>query len=132
MLNFFFYYSLFNISCLWLHSSTIVQIPPHDRHPCCSAIYFPLSGRILDLHPLERAMAHKPKRTQHFCHVPLCYSIFVPSVLTDTDFLPFLYVLVVTLQLSLSPSLILFHVVLSTSILSTPSSSAVSPVPNAI
>ena len=31
------------------------QIPPRDGHPCCSAIHFPLSGRVRDLHPLERA-----------------------------------------------------------------------------
>ena len=31
------------------------QIPPHDGHPCCSAIHFPLPGRVRDFHPLERA-----------------------------------------------------------------------------
>ncbi len=34
---------------------SFLQIPPRDEHPCCPAIYFPLSGRIRDLHPLERA-----------------------------------------------------------------------------
>ena len=34
---------------------SFLQILPHDRHPCCSAIRFPLSGRVLDSHPLERA-----------------------------------------------------------------------------
>ncbi len=34
---------------------SFLQIPPHDGHPCCSAIHFPLSGRVRDLHPLERA-----------------------------------------------------------------------------
>ena len=33
---------------------SFLQIPPHDGHPCCSAIHFPLSGRVRDLHPLER------------------------------------------------------------------------------
>ena len=31
------------------------QIPPHDGHPCCSAICFPLSGCIRDFHPQEPA-----------------------------------------------------------------------------
>ena len=34
---------------------SFLQIPPRDGHPCCSAIHFPLSGRVRDLHPLERA-----------------------------------------------------------------------------
>ena len=34
---------------------SFLQILPHDRHPCCSAIHFPLSGRVRDFHPLERA-----------------------------------------------------------------------------
>ncbi len=29
------------------------QILSHDKHPCCSAIHFPLSGHVRDLHPLE-------------------------------------------------------------------------------
>ena len=34
---------------------SFLQILPHGRHPCCSAIHFPLSRSIRDLHPLERA-----------------------------------------------------------------------------
>ena len=34
---------------------SFLQIPPHDGHPCCSAIHFPLSGHVWDFHPLERA-----------------------------------------------------------------------------
>ena len=34
---------------------SFLQIPPRDGHPCCSAIHFPLSGHVRDLHPLERA-----------------------------------------------------------------------------
>ena len=41
-----------------------LQILPRDRHPCCSAIHFPLSGHVRDLHPLERAHgAQTQKRT---------------------------------------------------------------------
>ena len=34
---------------------SFLQIPSHDGHPYCSAIHFPLSRSIRDLHPLERA-----------------------------------------------------------------------------
>ena len=34
---------------------SFLQIPPHDRHPCCSTIHFPLSGHVQDLHLLETA-----------------------------------------------------------------------------
>ena len=44
---------------------SFLQIPPRDGHPCCSAIHFPLSGRVRDLHPLERAHgAQTEKREQ--------------------------------------------------------------------
>ena len=44
---------------------SFLQIPPCDGHPCCSAIHFPLSGRVRDLHPLERAHgAQTEKREQ--------------------------------------------------------------------
>ena len=47
-------------------ASTFFQIPPHDGHPWCSAISFPLLGRIRDFHPLEtcaarRTIQKKPK-----------------------------------------------------------------------
>ena len=41
---------------------SFLQIPPHDGHPCCSAIHFPLSGRVRDLHPLERAHGAQTKK----------------------------------------------------------------------
>lgn len=40
------------------------QILPHDKHPCCSAIHFPLSGHVRDLHPLEFAHAGQTKTKQ--------------------------------------------------------------------
>ena len=41
---------------------SFLQILPHDRHPCCSAIHFPLSGHVRDLHPLERAHGAQTKK----------------------------------------------------------------------
>ena len=38
------------------------QIPSRDGHPCCSAIHFPLSGRVRDFHPLERAHGAQTKK----------------------------------------------------------------------
>ena len=40
---------------------SFLQIPSHDGHPYCSAIHFPLSGRVRDLHPLERAHGAQTK-----------------------------------------------------------------------
>ncbi len=40
---------------------SFLQIPPRDGHPCCSAIHFPLSGHVRDLHPLERAHGAQTK-----------------------------------------------------------------------
>ncbi|MCI7612718.1 MAG: hypothetical protein MSS66_07005, partial [Selenomonadaceae bacterium] len=36
---------------------TFLQIPPHDGHPWCSAMSFPLLGLTRDFHPLECAHA---------------------------------------------------------------------------
>ena len=36
---------------------TFLQIPPHDGHPWCSAMTFPLLGQSRDFHPLECAHA---------------------------------------------------------------------------
>ena len=41
---------------------SFLQIPSHDGHPCCSAIHFPLSGRVRDFHPLERAHGAQTKK----------------------------------------------------------------------
>ena len=41
---------------------SFLQIPSHDEHPCCSAIHFPLSGRVRDFHPLERAHGAQTKK----------------------------------------------------------------------
>ena len=36
---------------------TFLQIPPRDGPPWCSAISFPLPGRIRDFHPLKTCAA---------------------------------------------------------------------------
>ena len=41
---------------------SFLQIPSHDGHPYCSAIHFPLSGRVRDFHPLERAHGAQTKK----------------------------------------------------------------------
>ena len=41
---------------------SFLQIPPHGRHPCCSAIHFPLPGHVRDSHPLERAHGAQTKK----------------------------------------------------------------------
>ena len=57
---------------------SFLQIPPRDGHPCCSAIHFPLSGRVRDLHPLERAHgAQTEKSTNHFRLMLSNYFVFV-------------------------------------------------------
>ena len=40
---------------------TFLQIPPHDGHPWCSAMTFPLLGQSRDFHPLECAHAGRTK-----------------------------------------------------------------------
>ena len=45
---------------------SFLQIPPHGRHPCCSAIHFPLPGHVRDLHPLERAHGAQTKKREPF------------------------------------------------------------------
>ena len=39
-----------------------LQILPHCKHPCCSAMHFPLSGHARDSHPLE--FAHVGRTTK--------------------------------------------------------------------
>ena len=63
---------------------SFLQIPPHDRHPCCSAIYFPLSGRIRDLHPLERAHGARTRKRIGRCYL-FAFSI---SKFISIQFLP--------------------------------------------
>ena len=59
---------------------SFLQILPHDRHPCCSAIHFPLSGHVRDLHPLERAHGAQTQKMQ----VPERTCIFITlTTLTD-------------------------------------------------
>ena len=53
---------------------SFLQILPHDRHPCCSAIHFPLSGRVRDFHPLERAHGAQTQKATDITRLPLCYS----------------------------------------------------------
>ena len=42
---------------------SFLRIPPHDGHPCCSAIRFPLSGRVRDFHPLGRVHGAQTKKS---------------------------------------------------------------------
>ena len=44
---------------------SFLQIPSHDGHPYCSAIHFPLSGRVRDFHPLERAHGAQTKKSHN-------------------------------------------------------------------
>ena len=44
---------------------SFLQIPSHDGHPYCSAIHFPLSGRVRDFHPLERAHGAQTKKRRY-------------------------------------------------------------------
>ena len=41
---------------------TFLQIPPHDGHPWCSAMTFPLLGQSRDFHPLECAHAGRTQK----------------------------------------------------------------------
>lgn len=43
---------------------SFLQILPHNRHPCCSTIHFPLSWHVRDLHPLERAHGAQTKKSR--------------------------------------------------------------------
>ena len=47
---------------------TFLQIPPHDGHPCCSAIHFPLPGHVQDFHLRERAHGAQTKRAPPGAH----------------------------------------------------------------
>ena len=42
---------------------TFLQIPPHDGHPWCSAMSFPLLGLTRDFHPLECAHAGRTRKS---------------------------------------------------------------------
>lgn len=44
---------------------SFLQILPHNRHPCCSTIHFPLSWHVRDLHPLERAHGAQTKKRRY-------------------------------------------------------------------
>lgn len=47
---------------------SFLQIPPHDGHPCCSAIHFPLPGHVQDFHLRERAHGAQTKRAPLGAH----------------------------------------------------------------
>ena len=47
---------------------SFLQIPPHDGHPCCSAIHFPLPGHVQDFHLRERAHGAQTKRAPQGAH----------------------------------------------------------------
>ena len=59
---------------------SFLQILPRDRHPCCSAIHFPLSGHVRDLHPLERAHGAQTQKSNRY------YSIAMLLLLRDYIF----------------------------------------------
>ena len=48
---------------------SFLQIPPHDGHPCCSAIHFPLPGHVQDFHLRERAHGAQTKRAPQGAHI---------------------------------------------------------------
>ena len=47
---------------------SFLQIPPHDGHPCCSAIHFSLPGHVQDFHLRERAHGAQTKRAPPGAH----------------------------------------------------------------
>ena len=56
---------------------TFLQIPPHDGHPWCSAMTFPLLGQSRDFHPLECAHAGRTQnkmRTKNGPHFIMPFS----------------------------------------------------------
>ena len=63
---------------------SFLQIPSHDGHPFCSAIHFPLSGRVRDFHPLERAHGAQTKNRNCFLKCTSCHSISVRAFSTKT------------------------------------------------
>ena len=57
---------------------SFLQIPSHDGHPCCSAIHFPLSGRVRDFHPLERAHGAQTKnRYRSVLGCGICFFYYI-------------------------------------------------------
>ena len=64
---------------------SFLQIPSHDGHPYCSAIHFPLSGRVRDLHPLEHAHGAQTKIRRQtsppYNSFYLIYMVFFPNIL---------------------------------------------------
>ena len=67
---------------------SFLQIPPRDGHPCCSAIHFPLSGRVRDLHPLERAHGAQTKKSS-LTGRSFVYSLRVPTLWGLSYFIAF-------------------------------------------
>ena len=62
---------------------SFLQILPHDRHPCCSAIHFPLSGHVRDLHPLERAHGAQTLKKVHRTFLSYAWQQKIASFHTD-------------------------------------------------
>ena len=58
---------------------TFLQIPPHDGHPWCSAMTFPLLGQSRDFHPLECAHAGRTQKTRSLFASRLQSFIFQPA-----------------------------------------------------
>ena len=64
---------------------SFLQILPRDRHPCCSAIHFPLSGHVRDLHPLERAHGAQTQKEGN----KSCLLLFSDTIYTFLAFFQF-------------------------------------------
>ena len=58
----------------------------YSQRTCCSAIHFPLSGHVRDLHPLERAHGAQPKKSRY----SVSYLLFYLIGLILNNFLMFL------------------------------------------
>ena len=56
---------------------SFLQIPPHDGHPCCSAIHFPLPGHVQDFHLRERAHGTQTKRAPQGAQKSWCLADFL-------------------------------------------------------
>ena len=64
---------------------SFLQIPSHDGHPYCSAIHFPLSGHVRDLHPLERAHGAQTKSGAAHAAPPIPYGYSIARICSIRD-----------------------------------------------
>ena len=61
-------------------ADSFLQIPPHNGHPCCSALHFPLSGRVRDSHPLVHNVIYHTAEDLHRVRKNLLVDIEDPAV----------------------------------------------------